>query len=100
MAKTVKIELTKIQWEVLSDLVKSVMIITPIQDWQLQSYILADLYIRKMAFWEVWPYMRPGKRRKLNLTMIQAIAMNELLGATSQSYNDLIRIHIEPQLIL
>jgi hypothetical protein len=71
---------------------------TPIKEWELESYVISDLYVKKMQFFEIYPYTKKGV--KLNLTMIQAIAINSLFGATSDKYNVLLRLMIEPKLIM
>lgn len=90
--------MNRLQWDLMSHLLKETTAICPVQDWSLETYIIADLYIKKMAFWSIYPYTKKGV--KVSFTMVQALAINQYLGATSEAYNMLVRIHIEPQLIL
>ena len=98
MAVKVKLKLKQLQWELLSKLLRETTEMAPVEGWNLETYIIADLYIKKMAFWNIYPYTKKGV--KLSLTMIQAIAINEFFGATNAAYNGLLRIYIEPQLIV
>lgn len=98
MAVKVKLKLKQLQWELLAKLLRETTAICPVEDWSLETYIIADLYIKKMAFWTIYPYTRKGV--KVSLTMVQALAINQFFGATSKEYNFLLRIYIEPQLIL
>lgn len=94
----IKLKLKKLHWEVLATDLRLTFQMAPVKDWALQTYIIADLYEKKMAFFTVYPYTSKGVN--LNLTMIQAIAINEFLSANSAQYNALIRMKIEPKLIL
>jgi hypothetical protein len=82
----------------MADDLKMVFEQTPVKDWELHSYIIADLYKNKMAFFTVYPYSSKGV--KLNLSMVQAIAINEFFAAHSEHYNIFLRLKIEPQLKL
>ena len=99
MAVKVKLKLNRLQWEIMGELMEKTVLICPIEDWNLESYVIADLYIKKMSFWKIFPYKRDSKV-KVSFNMVQAIAINNYFGATSDSYNMLIRLHLEPQLIL
>ena len=96
--KKIKLKLKRLQWEVLADELKMVTTLTPVKGWELETYIISDLYISKMSFFEIYPYQSDGV--KLNLSMIQAIAMNNFFAAHSERYNAMLRIKIEPYLIM
>jgi hypothetical protein len=99
MAVKVKMKMNRVQWELMSDLLHDTTAMCPIEDWNLESYIIADLYTKKMSFWSIFPFKRDNKV-KVQFSMIQAIAINQFFGANSNDYNALIRLYIEPQLIL
>lgn len=94
----VKIKLKKLQWEALGKLLKETISVCPVEGYSLESYIIADLYLKKMAFWTIYPYTKKGV--KISFTMVQAIAINQFFSAFSKEYNSLIRMLIEPQLIV
>ena len=99
MAVKVKLRLNRLQWSALSKMMHDTTVICPVEDWALETYVIADLYVTRMAFWTIMPYFNKGKIN-VSLTMIQAIALNSYFAATNEAYNNVIRIHIEPKLVL
>jgi hypothetical protein len=82
----------------LADELRSVTEAAPVKDWELETYIIADLYLKKKVFFDIYPNSNKGVT--LSLSMIQAIALNNYLAVHSRHYNALLRIYIEPFLIL
>ena len=93
----VKLKLKRLHWQLLCDDIKAVMPIAPAQGWELQTMIIADLYLSKMKMFEVEPY--GSDEIKLSLTQVQGYALNQFLGNFSKLYNIYIRMMIEPKLL-
>jgi hypothetical protein len=72
---------------------------TPVKDWELETYIISELFTKHMAFWKILPSRKKYKIKK-NLSMIQAFAVNNYFSATSEEYNMVLRIKIEPFLLM
>jgi hypothetical protein len=98
-APKVKLTLRKLDHEVMCKLLEETVLITPVAHWELESYIISDLFVKKMAFFKILPERKKYKI-KLTLTMIQAIAINNYFAATSDLYNVWLRMKIEPFLIM
>lgn len=94
----IRLKLKQLHWHILADELRMAMQAAPVKGWELQTYIMADMYEKKMAFFQIYPYTSKGV--KLSLTQVQAIAINQYLGAHSEAYNVMLRILIEPKLIL
>ena len=93
----IKLKLKHLQWRLLANDLKVVMQAAPVNDFELESLVIAELYLSKMKFFEVEPY--GSKEINLTLTQVQAYAINGLLGRISREYNQFIRISLEPKLI-
>jgi hypothetical protein len=93
----VKLKLKRLHWQLLADDVKAVMPIAPARGWELQTMIIADLYLSKMKMFEVEPY--GSDEIKISLTQVQAYAINQFLGSFSKNYNIYLRMMIEPKLL-
>jgi len=94
----VNVKIGKLEHELMKNLFESVFLKTPVEGWQLETYIISNLFYKRMQFFLVSPFT--GKKKELNfsMTMIEAIAFNAYFGATSGSYNVFLRMKIEPQL--
>ena len=81
----------------LANDLKYIMGVAPIKDWELESLLIAELYLNKMKKFTVMPYS--SDEISLSLTQPQAYAINKLLGNFSNNYNIYIRLLLEPQLL-
>lgn len=96
MKQKIKLDLNKLQWNFLANNIKQVAQNTPIEDWELQSYVMAECYIRLLQTFTFFPL---GKSTiSIKLKHSEATAINEYFAATSESYNVFIRLLLEPKL--
>lgn len=92
----IKLNLNKLQWSFLTSNIKIVAQNTPIEDWELQSYVMAECYIRLLSNFTFFP---SGKTTiSIKLKCSEATAINEYFAATSEDYNVFIRLLLEPKL--
>lgn len=95
--KTVVLNLNKLQWELFCTLVKQVVHITPVEDFELESTTIMELYHRQL---HNLTFYKPNKKgqMKISLQLSEAFAINLFWAHRSQEYNIFIRPHLEPQL--
>lgn len=92
----IKLKLKHLHWQLLANDVRIVTEAAPVAGWEIETLVIADLYLSKMKFFTVEPY---DKEIKLSLTMVQAYAINRFLGNHSNQYNVYLRLMIEPKLL-
>jgi hypothetical protein len=90
----IRLNINKLQWTFLANNLKQVAVNTPIEDWELHSYVMAECYQRLLSKFTFFPSDK--KRTTLRLKNSEAQAINEYFAATSQSYNMLLRLNLEP----
>lgn len=95
MKKKIKINLNSLCWIFLSNNIKVVAAAAPVEDWELQSLVIARCYKRLLQQFTFYP--SHNKELSINLELDEAIAINEYFAATSTQYNILLRNQIEPQ---
>ena len=95
--KKVKLKLKHLHWQMLASDLKTVMAIAPVKGWEIETLVIAELYMNKMKFFTLEPY--GSKEIALTLTQVQAHAINGFLSECSSNYNDFIRMMIEPKLL-
>lgn len=95
--KTVIINLNKLQWQLFCTLVKAVVEITPVEDFELESTTIMELYHRQL---HNLTFYRPNKKgmMKISLQLSEAYAINLFWAHRSDDYNVFIRPQLEPQL--
>jgi len=81
---------------VLANDLKTVMQLAPVKGYEIETLVLAELYLSRTKFFEVQPYQ---KEITLTLSMVQAYAINKFLGSFSNTYNTYLRMMIEPHLL-
>jgi hypothetical protein len=94
--KKLKLKLNQLQWQLLANDLKTVMQLAPVKGFEIETLVLAEMYLTKMKFFEVAPYQ---KQISLSLSMVQAYAINRFLGPHSENYNTFLRMMIEPKLL-
>lgn len=95
--KTVILTLNKLQWELFCTLVKQVVHITPVQDFELESTTIMEIYHRHL---HNLTFYKPNKKgyMKISLQLSEAYAINLFWAHKSDEYNVFIRPQLEPQL--
>lgn len=95
--KTISLNLNKLQWEVFKNLIQSVIEIFPVEDFELESATIIELYHRQL---HNLTFYKPNKKgvMKLSLQLSEAYAINLFWAPRSQDYNVFIRPQLEPQL--
>lgn len=92
----IKPHLNRFQWTFLANNVKEVTQITPVEDWELESYVIAECYNRLLHKFTFFP-SSPNKTT-LSLKLSEATAINNFFSPQSSEYNIFIRPHLEPHL--
>lgn len=95
--KTVVLTLNKLQWSLFCSLVKYVVELTPVEDFELESTTIMELYHRQL---HNLTFYKPNKKgvMKLTLQLSEAFAINLFWAHQSDDYNVFIRPQLEPQL--
>ncbi len=98
MITTVKLSLNSLKWNFLSNALRQIAPLAPIDGREVESLVLAELYQKKIGFFTFFKPVGKLKLATITLTMAQAYALNKLLGRTD-GYNVFLRMHIEPFLL-
>ena len=72
------------------------VVLTPVEDWQLESCVIAETYKKKMLQFTFFP---SGKKHiSISFSWAEAFAINNFYSANSDVYNVLIRQFLESKL--
>lgn len=98
MLKGIKIKLNYQQWEVLQKCILLVNENAPVKEFELESYVIMDLYKRNMYRITVWD---PGGDNtvSIGLKYSEAHALENFFAWRSKEYNIFLRPLIEPKLV-
>lgn len=94
---SIKIYLNKLQWQWLSSELRKVVEVAPVQDAEIESLVLAEMFCRRL---HAFTFYKPGNMGMcFNLTQTEAYAINNYFADVSDQYNVLLRMMIEPKLL-
>lgn len=96
--KKIKVKLSSYQWSLLSDLLQSVAEVSPVENYELSSLVLADTYHRRIA---TWSFFRQNfdKRQCFSFSLTEIQAIHDFFHKNSILYNLHLRAIFEPKLI-
>lgn len=95
MINKIKISLNSLQWTLLVNLIKNVTQLCPIEDYQLESCVIADMYKQKLSTFTFFSAGENGKM-KLSFSYTQILAIHYFLADNSEHYNTILRSLFEP----
>lgn len=98
MVNGIKIKLNYIQWRVLNLLISKIVELCPIENFELESYVMVELYRRLILKLTVW---EPGNDKKMTFALrhSEAHAIHNFWSIHSRWYNINLRALIEPKLV-
>ncbi|HJV19300.1 MAG TPA: hypothetical protein VJ552_05425 [Sediminibacterium sp.] len=95
--KSASLTLNKLQWELLCALVRVVVEQCPVEEFELESTTIMELYHRQLHNFTFYKQNKSGNM-KITLQLSEAYAINLYWGPRSGQYNVFIRPQLEPQL--
>jgi hypothetical protein len=96
MDKHIKLYIGKLQWIFLTNNLKQVAQIAPAEDWELETYVIAECYKRLLHKFTFFPTNK--NKTTISLKLSEATAINNFFAPQSSEYNIFIRPHLEPHL--
>ena len=95
--KTKVLNFNNLQWKLFCTLVKTVVEITPVEDYELESTTIMELYHRQLHNLTFYKSNKKGLM-KISVQLSEAYAINLFWAHRSDEYNVFIRPQLEPQL--
>lgn len=95
--KTVTLNINKLQWELLCALVRVVVEQCPVEEYELESTTIMELYHRQLHNFTFYKQNKKG-HMKFTMQLSEAYAINLYWAPRSGQYNVFIRPQLEPQL--
>ena len=95
--KGIILQLNKLTWEILRQLLLMVTAACPVEDFQIESFVMGEMYRERI---EDLTFFEPGEGGKMAfyITYSQAYALNMFWAGKSKVYNLFLRDMIEPYL--
>lgn len=95
--QAVKLNINKHQWSFLASELRWCAENAPVEGWEVESCLLAELYKSRIGYFTFFKSNRQGKSA-FTIQASQAYAINVFLGEYSIHYNAYLRANLEPKL--